>query len=89
MNKKPVIYGFLMGIAAPLLVVFVFVFIYINHNFGNGLMDLKARGQLGNIMRLGLLANLVLFTFLIRRKELLARGILIATLLILIVSLLF
>lgn len=90
MNKKHVTNGLILGIAAPLLVALLFVAgfaMYVNVGFEEGFRQLKWKGQLPNVLRIGLLANLVLFVFTVRNKELVARGIMLATLLVLIVSL--
>lgn len=92
MNKKLVIQGIILGFAAPLLVSLLFVLgfaIYMHTDFGLAFGELKFRGQLANVLRIGLLANLALFTLLVRRKELVARGVVISTLVLLTISLLF
>ena len=91
MNKKQVLQGFILGIAAPLLVALLFVAgfsMYTNLGFEEGFKELRWKGQLPNVLRIGLLANLVLFVFLIRKREVVARGIMLATLLVLIITLL-
>lgn len=92
MNKKLVVQGILLGFAAPLLAALLFVLgfaIYMHLDFGEGFKQLKFRGQLSNVLRIGLLANLALFTVLVRRKELVARGVVVSTLALLTISLLF
>jgi hypothetical protein len=90
MNKKLVIRGLLLGVAAPILVALLFVAgfaMHTNVGFEDGFRQLRWKGQLPNVLRIGLLANLVLFMFLVRKNELVARGIMLATLLVLIISL--
>lgn len=92
MNKKFVINGILLGFAAPILVSLVFVLgfaMYTHIGFETAFRELKFRGQLPNVLRIGLLANLVLFTLLVRKKELVARGVVVSTLALLTISLLF
>lgn len=88
MNKKQVIIGFLTGCIAPIVIMLLFVAFFIDPNIADGIKTLQSRDQLSNVIRIGLLANLVIFMFFVGKKELLARGIVIATLLILIISLL-
>jgi len=90
MNKKLVIRGLIFGIGVPLLVALLFIAgfaLKMNIGFHDGFKLLRFKGQLPNVMRIGLLANLVMFTFLVRSKELVARGIAMATIVLLIVSL--
>lgn len=88
MDKKSVIKGLLLGIAAPILVALLFIALLINPDVGAGLKRGYYNGQLAVILRIGLLANLVFFTLVVRKNEFLARGIVISTLLIFILSLL-
>ena len=91
MNKKLVIRGIILGIAAPILVALLFVAgfaVYMNIGVDEGFRQLKWKGQLPNVLRIGLLGNLALFVFLVRKNELVARGIMLATLLALTISLL-
>jgi hypothetical protein len=91
MNKKSVIRGVILGIAVPLLVALLFVAgfaAYVNIGFDEGFRQLMWRGQIANVLRIGLLGNLVLFVFMIRKNEIVARGIMLATLLTLTISLL-
>lgn len=91
MNKKSVLKGLILGIAAPLFLALLFVAgfaMYMHLDFGDGFRQLKWRGQLPNVLRIGLLANLAIFTFTVRKNELLSRGILLATLVLLTISLL-
>lgn len=91
MNKKRVLQGLILGIAVPLLVALLFIAgfaMYVNLGFEDGFRQLKWKGQLPNVLRIGLLGNLVLFVFLIRKNEIVARGVMLATLLLLTLSLL-
>ena len=87
MNRKKVIIGFLLGVLIPLFIALAFTFFFINHELFEGYQTLKLRGKLPNVLRIGLLGNLAVFIFTVRNKELLARGIVIATLLLLIITL--
>lgn len=88
MDKKSVIKGILLGIAVPMLVVILFIAILINADVQAGLKAARLNGQLPVILRIGLLANLVFFTLTVRKNEYLARGIVLSTLLVLILSML-
>lgn len=86
MDKKSVIKGILLGIAVPVIVVVLFIAILINTDVEAGLKAARLNGQLPVILRIGLLANLVFFTLTVRKNEFLARGIVLSTLLVLILS---
>jgi hypothetical protein len=90
MNKKLVTRGLILGMVAPILVALLFVAgfaMYVHLGFEDGFKQLKWKGQLPNVLRIGLLANLILFMLLVRKNELVARGIMLATLFVLIISL--
>jgi len=91
MNKKLVFRGLILGIAVPLFVALIFVACfaaYTNLSFEEGFKQLRWKGQLPNVLRIGLLGNLALFVFMVRKNEIVARGIMLATLLALTISLL-
>lgn len=88
MDKKSVLRGIILGVAAPLLVALLFTAIVINPDVGKGIHALQETKQVGTVIRLGLLANLVFFMFVVRRNEYLARGLVISTLTLLTLSML-
>ena len=91
MNKKLVIRGLILGIAVPILIALLFVAgfaIHMDVGFEEGFRKLRLRGQLPNVLRIGLLGNLAIFVFLVRKNEFVARGIMLATLLALTISML-
>lgn len=92
MNKKIVIKGILLGLAVPLFVALLFILgfgMYKKLNFEEGFRYLYLGGQLANVLRIGLLANFVLFMIMVSKDEVLARGIVVSTLVLLTVSLFF
>lgn len=87
MDRKSILRGIILGIAAPLLVALLFTAFMINPDVGAGLMKLKRAGQLDTVLRIGLLANLVFFMLIVRKNEFLARGLVLSTLVLLTISL--
>ncbi|RZJ36446.1 MAG: hypothetical protein EOO51_01545 [Flavobacterium sp.] len=87
MNRKMVFIGILIGVLVPILIALAFIAFFINHNVVEGYQTLSLRGKLPNVLRIGLLGNLTVFIFTYRNKELVARGLVIATLLLLIITL--
>lgn len=92
MNTKTVIKGILLGLATPIAISLLFVLgfgMYKHLNFDEGFQYLYLGDQLPNVMRIGLLANFVLFMIVVRKNEVLARGVVVSTLVLLTVSLFF
>lgn len=93
MNKIDLFYGFLIGIAAALLGIFIFnIFISLYTGYGTGFIQgiktLKSQGQLGKLITLGALFDLAAFFILLKlRKELMARGVILATLTLTVITL--
>lgn len=87
MRKIDLFYGFLIGIAAAFLGTFIFVYSFINHDFGEGLETLKAQDNLGKVITLGAILNLIAFFLLLKyKKELMARGVVLATIILTILT---
>jgi hypothetical protein len=83
MNKKELILGTIIGIIAALLGSFLFLIAFTEFNDITDIFILKNEGVLGKIITLGALLNLVLFFICIKsNKENIAKGILLATLLL-------
>jgi hypothetical protein len=87
MDKKSLIIGTILGICLPLLGIFIFLKIYTSYNLFRDFYLLKLQGNLGKIITLGAILNLALFFILLQmKKELMARGVVLATILLAIVT---
>ncbi len=85
-NKIDLLYGFLIGIMASIVGAIIFIFLFTNYNPIDGIQIIAANGQLGNLLKLGALLNLLIFFILLRfDREMMARGI-IATFLFLAIT---
>jgi len=83
MNKKEFILGLIIGIVAAALGSYLFLLLFSNQASSVTIAQLKSEGILGKIITLGALLNLVLFfVFLKLKKENIAKGIVMATLLL-------
>lgn len=88
MKKIDLLYGVLIGIAAGALGIYLFMEVFTDYALLEGFLILKAQGQLGKLIALGAVLNLVVFFILLKlNKELMARGVVFATLLLTIVTL--
>lgn len=83
MNKIDLFYGFLIGIATALVGSYLFVVLFTEYDFAEGYQILKEKDQLGKVITLGATLNLIaFFTLLKLRRELMARGIILATIIL-------
>lgn len=88
MKKIDILLGILLGIAAAVLGSFLFVTIFTEYDFVIGLKTLRSTGTLGKLITLGAILNLLLFFGLLYlKKDLMARGVVLATILLTIITL--
>lgn len=79
MNKKDIILGFIIGVLACLLGIFLFVILFTDFDFIIGVKSMKAYGKLGKLITLGAILDLVAFGVLLKmNKEMMARGVVLA-----------
>jgi heme/copper-type cytochrome/quinol oxidase subunit 4 len=83
MNYKDILIGFFLGILAAFLGILLFLSLFTDYNLFRNFYSLRVLGLMGKIITLGAILNLILFLFLMKKdKELMARGVLIATILL-------
>lgn len=88
MKKIDLVYGFLIGIVTSLLGVYLFVELLIGYEFETAIYAAKAEGKLGKLITLGAVLNLIVFFLLLKlNKDLMARGVILATILLTIITL--
>jgi len=79
MNKKDILLGFLIGLIACVLGVFLFITFFTDFDFVSGIQSMKSEGKLGKLITLGAILDLVAFGFLLKmNKEIMARGVVLA-----------
>ncbi|MBP4142881.1 hypothetical protein J3S90_13820 [Flavobacterium sp. P4023] len=88
MNKRDLLLGFLIGLATTLLGSYIFITFFTDFKFIAGIQILKTQGSLGKIITLGSIMTLIAFgLFLKLNKEMMARGVLLAVIVLAILTL--
>ena len=89
MKYRDLILGVLMSVVASVIGSFLFVKFVAGLDYIYGIQFYKSHGLLGKIITLGAVVNLILFFFLLKfNKELIARGVILGTILLAIITLL-
>lgn len=78
-HKRDLIIGFVIGIIACVLGIFLFITFFTDFDFIVGIQSMKSEGKLGKLITLGAILDLVAFGILLKRnKEFMARGVVLA-----------
>mgnify|MGYP003607092123 CR=1 FL=1 len=89
MNKKDLLIGFIIGILTSILGSLLFITFFTKFDLSTGIQTIKENGYLGKVITLGTILDLGVFTILLKRnKELMARGVVLAVI-VLAISTLF
>lgn len=89
MKKTDLLIGFAIGILACFLGTFLFITIFTDYDFATGIQVMKSSGNMGKIITLGAVFCLIIFFILLKiNKELMARGVVLATIVLTIITLL-
>ena len=87
MNKTALLSGFMIGILASILGSYIYLKLFLNLDFIVGIQTVKTQGQLGKIITLGSILDLVAFAILLKlNKEIMARGVVLAVIIITIIT---
>ena len=79
MNKRDILIGFIIGILACVLGIFLFITFFTNFDFIIGIQSMKSEGKLGKLITLGAILDLIAFGILLKtNKESMARGVVLA-----------
>ena len=88
MNKKDLLIGFIIGIVSSFLGMFLYITLVVHLDFIAGIQSMKSEGQLGKIVTLGSIMDLIAFGILLKLdKEMMARGVVLAVIMLTIVTL--
>lgn len=88
MKKTDLVLGTFVGILSAVLGCFIFIETLTKYSFIDGLEMMKSKGELGKIITLGSILNIIVFLILLKLdKELMARGVILGTILLTIVTL--
>jgi hypothetical protein len=87
-NKIDLLIGFIIGILSSLLGMFLYLTLIVHTDFMAGIQSMKAEGHLGKLVTLGSILDLIAFGILLKiNKELMARGVVLAVIMLTIVTL--
>lgn len=80
MEKKDLFIGILIGLVAAFIGIFLFVTFFTDYDFVEGVKILKSQDSLGKLIALGAVLNIIAFFILLKlKKDLMARGVVLAT----------
>ena len=83
MRKIDLLIGFVTGIATALLGTFLFLNLFTNYTSLSDIELIKQEGLLGKVITIGAILNILIFFLLLKfNKELMARGIVLATIIL-------
>ena len=89
MNKKKILIGFIIGIFTALLGSYLFVTFFTKFDIATRILTIKQQGYLGKVITIGTVLDLAVFGILLKRnEELMARGVVLAVI-VLAISTLF
>lgn len=79
MDKKELIIGFFVGIFTSLLGSYLFITFFTKLDISTGIQTLRQTGYLGKVITIGTVLDLAVFLLLLKRnKEMMARGVILA-----------
>ncbi len=88
MKKIDLLIGMLLGLLSAFIGTFIFISAFTGYEFMHGVTALRSSGNLGKLLTLGAILNLILFFGLLHfKKDLMARGVVLATIILTIISL--
>ena len=88
MRKIDILIGFIIGILASILGIYIFITFFTDFDFLAGIQSMKSEGKLGKLITLGSILDLVAFGILLKlNKDFMARGVVLAVICIAIVTL--
>ena len=88
MKKIDLLFGVIIGFITTFVGMFFFLKFFTETGFVDGIQGMKSRGFLGKIITLGAVLNIIAFFILLKfDKELMARGVVLATILLTIITL--
>ena len=88
MSKIKILYGLLIGIASTAIGTALFLELFTDFSFIEGLKFSSSNGTIGKIITLGAILNIIIFFTLLKfKQELMARGVVLATIIMAIMTL--
>jgi len=88
MKKIDLFYGLLIGLITSLIGSYLFIIAFTPYSFFGGIQILKFEGKLGKIITIGAILNIGMFFGLLKyKRESMAKGIILALIVLTIVTL--
>jgi hypothetical protein len=88
MKKIDLFYGLIIGLITSLIGSYLFIIAFTPYSFIGGIQILKFEGKLGKIITIGTILNIGMFFGLLKyKKETMAKGIILALIVLTIVTL--
>lgn len=88
MKKIDLFIGMLIGFISAFIGVYLFLKFKTEYSFIEGIQGMKLQGFLGKLIAMGAVLNLGVFFLLLKlNKELMARGVILATILLTVITL--
>ena len=88
MNKKDLLLGFLLGLVSTLIGAYLFITFFTDFRFIAGIQILNSQGNMGKLITLGCILTLIVFGILLKmNKEIMARGVVLAVIVLAILTL--
>jgi hypothetical protein len=88
-NKTEMLLGFIIGIITSVFGCFLFILLFTKFTFIAGIELLQAEGKLGKIITLGTVLDLAVFWIALKlNKEFIARGVILAVIILTIITVL-
>jgi hypothetical protein len=89
MKKIDLLLGVFLGFATTFIGIILFFEFFTEYSFSEGIQSMKQLGYLGKVITLGAILNIAVFFGLLKfNKELMARGVVLATILLTIITIL-
>lgn len=87
MRKIDFFIGFIIGLVACFLGTYLYITLIAKYDFLHGITLLKSGGYLGKVITLGAILPLITFFVLLKfNKELMARGVILATIVLALIT---
>ena len=88
MKKIDLLYGTIIGFIATFVGTFLFFECFTEYHFAEGVQHMKSMGFLGKVITMGAILNFICFFGLLKlNKELMARGVILATIILTLITL--
>jgi len=88
MDKIDLLYGFLIGLLTSLIGCYAFIIFFTEYTFILGYQIIKAQGNLGKLITLGAVLNIIVFFGLLRfNKDMMAKGVILTMIIVTIITL--